>query len=144
MSPFQGPFLSLSHSTSVNIRLNWGQEIAYCQFIKLVTHWKRVTQSPSTRVRNWGTPGSSYLKGSEAAREGRRDWLPWRGRRWRAPAEAGSEYPARAPTADPGTRALALTWPGERAASCECSGLAETGKRRRRPHFPDPAVVRQA
>lgn len=29
MSPFQGPFLSLSHSTSVNIRLNWGQESVY-------------------------------------------------------------------------------------------------------------------
>lgn len=41
------------------------------QFIKLMTHWNRVTKSPSTRVRNWGTlQGSFHLKGSEAAREG--------------------------------------------------------------------------
>lgn len=54
----------------------------------------------------------AHERETEAAREERRDSLPWKARRRRAPAEAGSEDPARAPTADRGTRAEAQTWPG--------------------------------
>lgn len=107
-----------------------------------VTLWGRWTTSspPSPEP---GDSGSPHVKGTEAAREERRDWLPWKGRRRRVPAEAGSEGPARAPTADRATRAAAQTWPGERAAARRCQGHADGAKRPRRPPFPDPAVARR-
>lgn len=61
------------------------------------------------------------------------------------PQRRGPSPQAEPPTGGRRTRAEAPTWPGKHAAAARrCSGLAETGKRWRRPLFPDPGVARQA